>query len=174
MAELAYGQLQYQKQYSLLEREAGEAQIQAFDCTTWGEYARLSGLDWDTFIEEWRLDLQGLREDGVEGMTPETPMDLDWASLRSSDVSIAGMVRDPREVAYEVIPSDIDYSEDPVLDADLDRGGASPGGNIGTVTADEPDTFERLEGFLAENEYEEFSIQRDEEFVSACYEGFYE
>jgi hypothetical protein len=173
MTELVYGQLRYHEEYSLLEKEAGEKQIQAFDCSTWGEYARLTGLGWDTFYEEWYQDLDGLRDGGAEGMTPDTPMEIDWASLRSSGESIAGNILDPREVAYRALPSDVDYSKDPLLDADLDRGGASPGGNIGTVSASKPATFERLGEFLAKEGYEDFSVRESEDFVLACYEGFH-
>ena len=130
-------------------------------------------MEWETFYEEWYVDIDGLRDEGAEGLTPETPFELDWAKHRSSATSFAQLIRDPREYAYRVLPSDIDYSEHTVLDTDLNMGGASPGPNIGTVTAESPDTFKRLEDFLADKGYDEFSIEEALDFVLECYKGFH-
>jgi hypothetical protein len=45
--------------YVLLEKAAAERAAAAFRCETWGEYARLHGLEWSEAIEEWDLDNGG-------------------------------------------------------------------------------------------------------------------
>lgn len=169
MPELVYGQLPNWNQYSLLDKEAAETQRQVRNCSTWGEYARLAGLDWDTFVEEWGQSLSDLRGDNAAEVNPETPMEVDWTSIAGSH-HIGDLIQDARFAASESLPQDIDYSEDPVLEADLQIGGGSPGLNISTVTATDPDTFERLESFLHENGYDDFFITEDQDLVSACYQ----
>ena len=83
---------------------------------------------------------------------------------------VGDLVKDPRGAAYEKLPKDIDYSEDPVLNEHVEMGGGSPGPNIDLVTADEPEAFDRLEAVLHENGYEAFSIEQDETVVRDSYD----
>lgn len=170
MTELIYGKLPRRNEYALLDKEAGEKMQKAFDCSTWGEYAQIAGMDWETFLQEWRPAIERLRESDDE-IRPDTPMGTDWASIAGSHY-IGDLVRDARMEAVHALPSDIDYSADPVLQRDLDIGGGSPGPNIDTITASEPDTFERLEEILHKQGYSEFSVEHDQEFVEASYAGF--
>ena len=111
MKELVYGQLPHRDEYSLLDKEAGNAQRKAYDCSTWGDYARLAGLNWNEFVEGFRASIAGSHH-------------------------IGDLIQDARLAASEALPSDLSYSEDPVLRKDLQIGGGSPGPNINTVTAD--------------------------------------
>lgn len=170
MTELVYGQIPGWDEYSLLDKEAAETQRQARDCSTWGEYARLAGLDWDTFVEECGQSLRDLRGDDAAAVTSETPMEVDWTSIAGSHL-IGDLIQDARLAASEKLPSDLDYSEDPVLESDLQIGGSSPGPNISTVRTTDPDTFTRLESFLHEKGYDDFSISEGQDLVSACYQS---
>jgi len=170
MTELVYGQIPGWDKYSLLDKEAAETQRQARDCSTWGEYAHLAGLDWDTFVEECGQSLRDLRGEDEAEVTPETPMEIDWTSIAGSHL-IGDLIQDARVVALEKLPSDLDYSDDPVLKAELQISGGSPGPNISTVRATDPDTFERLESFLHEKRYDGFSISEGQDLVSACYQS---
>ena len=164
MPELIYGRIPNHDEYSLLEKATARKQKQSLDCTTWGEYVQLASLDWDTFIDEWS---ESLRRIAGGEVSPDTPIDL--REIKGQH-NIGDLIRDPRVVACEILPTEIDYSEDPVLAEHLHIEGGSPGPNVSVVTATAADAFERLETVLHQEGHDEFSIEQDESLVRDAYD----
>lgn len=167
MTNLIYGRLQHRNEYVLLDKEAGERMQRACECSTWGEYAQVAGMDWETFVEEWKPAVDRLRGTEEE-LEPDTPMETDWTSIAGSH-HIGDLIRDARMEAVFSLPSGLDFSSDPVLKENLQIGGGSPGPNIDVVTAGDAETFERLEEFLHEQGHTGVSIEHDQDFVDATY-----
>jgi hypothetical protein len=164
MPELIYGRIPGHNEHSLLEKETAHKQKQSLDCSTWEEYVQLAGLDWDTFVDEWSESL-GKLFDGEVG--PDTPIDLREIK---GQYFIGDLIRDPRVVAQEMLPMEIDYSEDSVLAEHLNIEGGSPGPNVSVVTATAADAFERLETVLHQKGHDEFSIEQDGSLVRDAYD----
>lgn len=164
MPELIYGRIPNHNKYSLLEKETAHKQKQALGCSTWGEYVQLAGLEWDTFVDEWSESLSKL----VNGeVSPDTPIDLREIK---GQYFIGDLIRDPRVVAREMLPMEIDYSEDPVLAEHLNIEGGSPGPNVSVVTSTVADAFEHLETVLHRKGHGGFSIEQDEALVRDAYD----
>lgn len=164
MPEFVYGRLPHQEEYSLVDKETARKQKQALDCSTWGEYAELVGLEWEAFVEGWEESVE--RASGEE-VNPDTP--IDFREIKGV-YYVGDLIKDPRAAAYEKLPQEVDYSGDPMLSEHVKMGGGSPGLNIDVVTSDASEAFNRLEAFLHENGYQEFSIKQDEALVRDTYD----
>jgi hypothetical protein len=164
MPELIYGRIPGHDEHSLLEKETAHKQKRSLDCSTWGEYVQLAGLEWKTFIDEWSESLRRIASGEVN---PDTPVDL--REIKGQH-NIGNLIRDPRAVAREILPMDIDYSEDPALAEHLSMERGSPGPNVGVVTATAADAFECLETVLHRKGHDEFSIEQDESLVRNAYD----
>lgn len=164
MPELIYGRISGHDEHSLLEKETAYKQKQSLDCSTWGEYVQLAGLEWETFTDEWSESLRRITSGEV---SPDTPINL--REIKGQH-NIGNLIRDPRVVAREILPMDIDYSEDPVLAEHLNIERGSPGPNVSVVMATAADAFERLETVLHQEGHDEFSIEQDESLVKDAYD----
>lgn len=164
MPELIYGRIPGHNEHSLLEKETAHKQKQSLDCSTWEEYVQLAGLEWETFTDEWSESLRKITGGEV---SPDTPIDL--REIKGQH-NIGNLIRDPRVAAREILPMDIEYSEEPVLAEHLSVERGSPGPNVGVVTATAADAFERLETVLHQKGHDEFSIEQDESLVRDAYD----
>ena len=165
MTELIYGSLSDCGEFFLLEKEAAHKQEQALNCSTWGDYAQLAGLEWRTFVDEWEESLQ--RAVGGK-VRPDTPMDFQAVK---GIYYVGDLIRDPCILAYEIVSSQINYREYPILDKHLNVKAGLPWPNVYAITATEVEALDYLEVTLCEESNSVFSIGKNETLVRKSY-GF--